>query len=560
MADMLIVSFDFGRPDFLADVVSSVQYLFDEADALELPCVINMSLGDYYGSHDGNDPAALYIDSLLEAKSGRAVVAAVGNSNGLAPYHLHNEVDSDTSFTWFESEAALLTGTPGVLFELWADIEDFQEVEFAIAVDKPGTVYQKRAQGNFHDFNEMLGVTVSEDLMNVNGDVLAEVHYWAQLQGDQVQLQAYIPAPDSSGYLYRFMATGAGSYDIWSTSTFGTSDMVQQAALPSISNFPDIVNYVLPDKRMHMVSSWTCSEKVITVANYVNRSTYVNYLNDITSINEAQGAIAVSSSSGPTRDGVLKPDVAATGTVTLSTGNFAMLEQLIQNEPHKVAQGGLHFRNAGSSMASPVVAGIAALFFEQCPQATWEDLKIALFSHSAGDLNTGTLPNERWGHGKADGFGTIASFSMAVDISIQAGSLVASGGTVYAWYLDGEPIEGGETGSLPSLGQGAYSCEVSNELGCSRFTETLVVTAVTEIDPAHLSIGPNPSQGNFRDQGLQAGQNIAVCNLLGQSVPFRISPSVGDWLLDMTMNRAGTYLLYIGKEESGQGIKLIIAR
>jgi hypothetical protein len=560
MTDMVVVSFDFDRPDFLAEVAKSIQYIFSVADDEGKPVVANTSLGNYYGSHDAQDPAALYIDSLLNAAPGRAVVAAVGNSNNVTPYHLHTEVGTDTSFTWFEHESVLSLNGPGVLFELWSDVEDFQDVRFAIAADKAGTVFSKRGQGAFHDYAEMLGATLNETLFNANGDELASIHYWAQLQGDQVQLQVYLPAPDSSSYLFRFMSTGSGSFDVWSTNVFGSSDMVQAASLPNATSFPAISNYVLPDTRMHIVSSWTCSDQVITVANYVNRSNYVNILNEITTITEATGAIASSSSKGPTRDGRQKPDVAASGTVTLTTGSYAMLEQLIANEPFKVAPGGKHYRNGGSSMSSPVVAGIAALFFEQCPEATWEDLKTALIEHTAGDPNTGTVPNERWGYGKADGYGSVSSFTIQAAMYDQDGFLHATGGTAYQWYLNGEPIQGAVGDSYDYSEEGNYYVEVFNEAGCSRFIALPNITGLEAHAQALIKISPNPSNGLFLLQGITAAERMDVLDMQGRSIPYELSLRGDSWLLDMQGARAGTYILRIGKEGAGQGIKLVVSR
>jgi subtilisin family serine protease len=244
---------------------------------------------------------------------------------------------------------------------------------------------------------DVLGLVLEDQLLNSEGDTLASVEYWAQLRGEQIQMQVFMEEPDSLDYRFRLMLSGEGRVDIWTTNIFGTSDIVQEGALPNALEFPDIENYVLPDKRMHMVSSWTCSDKVITVANYVNRSSYVDVNGETTTINETEGALATSSSSGPTRDDRQKPDLAATGTVTLSTGNFQMLEGLIENEPFKVAQGGMHFRNAGSSMASPVVAGTAALVLEQCPFADQATVKSAILENTATDSFTGLdLPGERW--------------------------------------------------------------------------------------------------------------------------------------------------------------------
>ena len=97
-------------------------YVFERAEDMGKPAVVNLSLGSYSGSHDGQDAAALFIDSLVNAKRGRAVVCAGGNLNNYFPIHLRTVVDADTSFTWFTTNANTapynLFEYPNVFFEV----------------------------------------------------------------------------------------------------------------------------------------------------------------------------------------------------------------------------------------------------------------------------------------------------------------------------------------------------------------------------------------------------------------------------------------------------------
>ncbi|MGB6035328.1 MAG: S8 family peptidase, partial [Cryomorphaceae bacterium] len=106
-------------------------------------------------------------------------------------------------------------------------------------------------------------------------------------------------------------------------------------------------------------------------------------------------------------DNRLKPDIAATGDIILAAGRLEDLDALIANNPDRVAEGGMHHRNGGTSMASPVVAGVAALYLERDPEATYADIKAAIIDNALADQFTGALPNLRWGHGKLNGFGTL---------------------------------------------------------------------------------------------------------------------------------------------------------
>lgn len=62
----------------LAAVAGAVDYIFTRAG--DTPCVVNISLGDDLGPHDGTSLVERFIDTKLNERSGRAVVIAAGNS------------------------------------------------------------------------------------------------------------------------------------------------------------------------------------------------------------------------------------------------------------------------------------------------------------------------------------------------------------------------------------------------------------------------------------------------------------------------------------------------
>src|SRR5439155_23700679 len=99
-----------------------VKYIYDKADSLPggaEPAVINVSLGTYFGSHDGKDIQTILIDQLISQHAGRSLVCAAGNA-GAAPIHLGYNVTSDTSFTWLQFPNTFPMNGHNY-FELWGD-------------------------------------------------------------------------------------------------------------------------------------------------------------------------------------------------------------------------------------------------------------------------------------------------------------------------------------------------------------------------------------------------------------------------------------------------------
>ncbi len=404
-ADIIMVAIN-EQEDFLMHVADGIDYIFKKANILGKPCVINTSVGTYFGSHDGRDLTSQIIDNLLEEKSGRAVVAAAGNA-GKIPFHVGYTATQDTSFTWFKYNPDL----SAVYFQVWSEEGQLENIHFSIGVDDPAD-FKHRGETRFYnilaDLN-MQDTTAAwfRDSIYFYQHRLGIIEVYIEKSFGRYGMDVII-YPDSLNYYWSFRTTGSGRIDIWSARyVTGTSDMVL-AGLPSSSVYPDIVYYRFPDFKQTIVSSWQCSDHVLTMGNYVNRNHYIDYNGNLQTVNGTAGDLAGSSSHGPTRDQRIKPDATASASGTLTTGALNYMNILIQVNPALVAPGGMHRINGGTSMASPVGAGIAALYFQRYPQATYREVIEAIRSTTYTDGFTGqNLPNNAWGYGKVSAYSAL---------------------------------------------------------------------------------------------------------------------------------------------------------
>lgn len=426
-SDIIVISVDFTRVNWRASIADAVEFIFDKADEFGKPVVINASLGSAYGSHDGLDATALFIDELLEEQPGRVMVAAAANSYAWDPWHLSTEVpENDTAFTWFSYLPAngSILGEDGVFFELWADSANFYETAYTIGADLTVPSFSFQGYAGWRSVEENLNVSVIDTIFQ-DGNIIGIVETWCGQRGGQYLIQVLVREAFSNQYKWRFATTGGGSYDVWSYGPFGTS-VIESADLPTPGEYPAMIHYQYPDRFQTIWDSWICSEKVITVGNYVNRTEHPNVLGGTTVIPGLTALdISPNSSSGPTRDNRQKPDIAATGDVILAAGRLDDLAFLIANSPERVAEGGMHYGNGGTSMASPVVAGVAALYLERDPDATYAEIKSAITDNALADQFTGVLPNLRWGHGKLNGFATLT-----VPFGVTSSELIATDGAI----------------------------------------------------------------------------------------------------------------------------------
>ena len=468
-ADIIVVETNFSAPNWTLTVADAVDYIFKVADSLNKPAVVNLSLGTYLGSHDGNDPASEWIEDLLEEKEGRIVVCAAGNSGNKGKYHVHADIDQDTSFVWFVNNPSpsAYFGANKIYFDLWTDSID-ATFNFAYGADTPDPSYQFRGQTNFRSAQNSLNGVYYDTIYSTSGNRIATIETYTEVVGGAFHLGGYFSGIDSTSYLFRFMTTGSGNYDIWSGSWLGFNNMISQP--PSNLQVPSIIHYNYPDTLQTIVSSWNCSEKVISVGNVRNRMGHIDANgNYYTTVNDPSlpGQLSLNSSKGPNRHLVTKPDVCASGDVSMGSAPLWFLSNPANNSI--IDSGGWHARNGGTSMSSPVVAGIAALYLEKCPRATYIDFKNDLIQTAFEDNFTGILPNNAYGFGKPHALNLMLTNNFQATI---VGDDTLCDNTGQLSIQSSVPISfvewsNGQVGIVNTInGVGTYSALTYNNQGC----------------------------------------------------------------------------------------------
>lgn len=387
-SDLVVVAFDFFsiNPTCMTD---AVDYIYSKANSLGKPCVINASLGDYYGSHDGLDLQAQLIKNMINAQPGRSFVASAGNAGNI-PFHLGYTVTSDTNFTFFSG------GSTSLYFAMYSDTSDFNNVEFSIGVDQLNPTHSKRGATGFSSVASHLGVFLADTIYNGVNRIGIVQSYADSASG--VYTMEFNIIPDSTSYAWRLTTTGNGKFDVWNF------DLIS-SGLPSLATMPDSIYYKLPDLNQTICSGFQCLDEVVTVGNYTNRKSMLNY-NSVMFVDPTRvpGQRHANSSSGPTRDGRIKPDIAAPGDFTMSCSLLSNLPADAIAYPDYYDPGGYHTLGGGTSASSPSVAGIAALYLQKNPTASAMDVKNAFASCTTIDGFTGAVPNNQYGYGKANAF------------------------------------------------------------------------------------------------------------------------------------------------------------
>ena len=191
------------------------------------------------------------------------------------------------------------------------------------------------------------------------------------------------------------------------------------------------------------------------------------------------GDVSTFSSQGPTRDGRIKPDLTAPGSLIYSARSFEATFL-----PIEIAPNDNYVILEGTSMSSPHVAGIAALAWESNPLLTSAQMRERL--RRTADLPSGVFsPDNTWGHGKVNALRAVTETVAGITVVPPPG---ATGNAI----PPGTPVtlRGDETSSGPSGQSLSYTWGVSGggSLSSSTGPQTSFSAAAPGVYTVTLSV------------------------------------------------------------------------
>lgn len=388
-ADIVLVSFKNSDPC----IVDGVRYVFNYASSVGKPCVVNISLGSHKGPHDGTSVTDRTFDELTGP--GRIIVGAAGNEGS---YKMHaskkltaedNQLKTMIGYTnesaarkysaldiWgspntqmnvkvvvvntmtgriaYETESVDCSNPESKKIQLPADSKVTGTITLASIIDpdnhRPNV--EVTTQASYFALNRKLGVVVT-------GDAGSEIHIWNNQYGD-------LQSNNKAGWT-------AGNTDCTVGEIGGTG------------------------------------KNVISVGSYTTKTRYSTVGGDVYDLAASVGPlhdISIFSSLGPATDGRMKPDVVAPGAGIVSACSQYYYGFIASTTAAYTQLNGNSYYydiNAGTSMASPFVAGAVALWLQANPELTPEGVRQIIQNTARHDEFTGaTTESNTWGYGKID--------------------------------------------------------------------------------------------------------------------------------------------------------------
>ena len=352
-ASLIIVKTTF----FTSDILSGVEYVFDTADSLGLPAVVNLSLGGQEGPHDGTSLFEQGLDELADGP-GRAIVVSAGNEGD-------QDIHASSTLHGGSMSYEIDPGDTQVELSIWYPGAS----RFSVAITPPGETPIVVPWG-----------TETGVLVTTAGIVRVD-NAWAGVNPNNGDNEVFVRIYGLSTFTpWRITvsdAGGGGRFDAWVTS--GTAALIGGDSASTVDE---------PGN----------ADNVITVGAYTTKATWPSQSGDQDYTSQyTVGTMAYFSSRGPTRDGRTKPEVVAPGAWIC-----AALSEDAGWQSTFVHPDGVHSMELGTSMAAPHVSGTIALMLSVDPDLTPSDIRGVLTSTATQNGRTGSVPNPLWGWGKLD--------------------------------------------------------------------------------------------------------------------------------------------------------------
>jgi subtilisin family serine protease len=396
------------------ELLRGVEFLFDRADTLHQPVVVNLSIGSDFGPHDGTTAWEQTLVSFVGPQHpGRAIIAAAGNSGSIGGPQVHENVHVSAGATM--RVPVVTSGADNGGVQVWVAMH--AGASLRVGLDGPDGTWISPVEEN-----QSAGKNTSDYSAAVYNGSAAGSSVPQQSHGAIVVWQKKWPA---------------GTYSITLSGT-GTADLYAQGTGDAVSGGREVgFAYGVREGTINLPAT---APSIIGVGCTINKTGWYSQLGDPLGLSvpvlDARGASATGamrdavtgepcwfSSAGPTLTGIEKPEIMAPGAAIIG----AMSQQAIPpatdsifTDPGCPSKDGTgtdpacqqidaqHAVSSGTSFSSPVVAGAVALLLQHDPTLT-EDEILAALQAGAHPLRHPALFEDQSGVGELDVAGALAA-------------------------------------------------------------------------------------------------------------------------------------------------------
>lgn len=369
--------------------VDAIHYVSDYALSVQKPFVINMSFGGHLGPHDGSSLDNYAMDQMTGP--GQIFVGSAGN-NGFQQFHLDHDFNAESNDTLYTVvDFAGGADIFGQTVAIWGSENSEFRASFMVT-DGANNIL---GETPFFSTQENLSMDTTVMVRNVNLRYILDTDFGSYLNNKPSMRWQIKNVPPNLKVVLKVTSEDSHVH-MWNCQRH--NDRYTNWGRPFKDNFPGAK---AGDELFGVGEPAGTGKNVVTVASYQPEILSSGGI-------PLRGGLSSFTSSGPTVDGRIKPDIASTGQEIVSAVSSFDPTYGTNNYVARVnfedkTYGFVAF--SGTSMSSPMVAGITALMLEADPGLRSSDIKRILSETSRLDSNTGSLPDDghlKWGHGKAN--------------------------------------------------------------------------------------------------------------------------------------------------------------
>jgi minor extracellular serine protease Vpr len=399
-AEIVLVEVGYGE----SNLIDAVAYIFHYAESVGKPAVINMSLGSHMGPHDGTSLLDQAFDQLQG--TGKILAGAAGNEGDMEIHLLKTAEEDSVRSAYFMLGSGFYPGYDFGDLNIYGD-----EKTFSIRFTAIDTITKQIIAVS--DLVSTADGGYSEIILK-NGDDTIAVAEVASENG--IRHNMYILSRVKQGNILAITLIGSGTVHAWNLSERPFTDL----GLPN--------NYKKGDNNYTVGEVGGTGLNVITTGAYTTKNKFINLDGlemDIPFFTEI-GERAAFTSMGPTLDGRIKPDISAPGNaVASSVSRFdhsfmdPIYRQFAVDRIQVDEKEWLYAVFQGTSMSSPMTAGVIGLMLSANPSLTATDIKNIFKNTARTDQQTGTIPfsgNNLWGYGKIDAHAAVLAALNLTDV------------------------------------------------------------------------------------------------------------------------------------------------
>jgi hypothetical protein len=385
-------------------ILDAYKYIFDYAESVGKPAVINLSWGMHTGPHDGSSLFDIATESLVG--KGKILVGANGNE-GDNNMHWNYQFKLDTASTIMIENNRQWRQRESVYSDFWGS----KNSNFAIQIEfidtnkktiaKTPFINSASNKVSFFKFNKDSLIFSVAFVCQAKNPLNQKPNITVMADHKNQRKYAIIAHVTSDSSLVHAWNSGASRE--WTSGSF-TNKLNK---LDYSKSFIDgNTNYTAGE-------NGGSSQAVISVGALASRSAFRNVKG--VWVNDSGYVVPVNitrfSSKGPSVDGRIKPNISAPGFDVPSAvnnkqfGGWMLDKTLLKSVFRNDTQYWSAFN--GTSMAAPHVTGIVALILQANPNLTAAQVKTILETTATVDQNTGSVPNNRYGYGKVNAYNAV---------------------------------------------------------------------------------------------------------------------------------------------------------